>query len=644
MAQLMKSSSIPSLCGLEEELTCSICLCIFESPVTTPCGHNFCLPCLDLTWGELQKNFSCPHCRCCFESRPELKKNTVLCRVVEQFQLTQDGPSSKEKQKEKRWDASSSPPAVACDSCLEKAAAKTCLTCMASFCQEHLRPHLESPAFKSHDLAEPIKDLQQRKCQTHSKLLEFYCKEHGNPICCFCLVTHKSCSTAPLKEAKHEKELQLKKRLTELYALNEKALQSSEKVRMEQKHASDTATRKLDLLKSEFLEIIALIQEEERESVKKLKAEEKRVQDKYEFVYKVLGKKRSEIQGMKDQIEMVLTVNDDITFFKKAAKLRQSSLKDVFVPKIDLDNNVIQSLYQKAFNLKENVKQSLTLPPENKTEAGAQWKTRIQMQPLQPGRKGSGSSDPKEPSPTATTSNLSATPSQDTTAQDAARDTKQRRRPAKRSQSPSQRGRSSSRPQAGTQPTALESFLSKSREELLEFATKFTLDYNTAHKKVILSEKNTKMSVSETVQNYNHHPQRFSYCSQVLGFQCFKRGIHYWEVELEHNNFCGVGICYGSMPRQGAESRLGRNSSSWCIEWFNAKISAWHNDVEKCLPNTNVKKIGVLLNYEGGFVIFFGVSEKMILLYKFKAQFTEALYPAFWVFSSGTTISLCQLK
>lgn len=161
---------------------------------------------------------------------------------------------------------------------------------------------------------------------------------------------------------------------------------------------------------------------------------------------------------------------------------------------------------------------------------------------------------------------------------------------------------------------------------------------------MILSERNTKISVSDILQNYTNHPQRFTYCSQVVSFQCFKRGIHYWEVEMEHNNFCGIGICYGTMPRQGAESRLGRNSSSWCIEWFNARISAWHNDVEKRLPNTKVKKIGVLLNYEGGFVIFFGVAEKITLLYKYQAQFTEALYAAFWIFSSGTTISLCPLK
>lgn len=175
-------------------------------------------------------------------------------------------------------------------------------------------------------------------------------------------------------------------------------------------------------------------------------------------------------------------------------------------------------------------------------------------------------------------------------------------------------------------------------------AANITLDYNTAHNKVILSEGYTKMSVSDTPLPYNYHPQRFTDCPQVLGFQCFKRGIHYWEVELQQNSFCGIGICYGSMSRQGPESRLGRNNSSWCIEWFNSKISSWHDDVEKCLPNVKTTKIGVLLHCEGGFVIFLAPGEKHNLIYKFKTQFTEALYPAFWLFSSGAVLSLCQVK
>uniref|UniRef100_A0A670YIZ5 RING-type E3 ubiquitin transferase n=1 Tax=Pseudonaja textilis TaxID=8673 RepID=A0A670YIZ5_PSETE len=604
MASLVEALS---MFGLEEELTCSICLCLFQTPVTTPCGHNFCLPCLEMTWMECEEKFSCPQCRASFETRPELKKNTVLCKVVEQFQISQDG-LSKGTCEEKREKADTSPTKprppspVPCDNCLVVDAAKTCLTCMASFCQEHLGPHLESPAFKSHQLVPPVRDLQQQKCQTHSKLLEFFCQEHRLPICSFCLLSHKTCSTTPLKEAKEAKELQLKKRLTELSALNDKTAKSLEQ---------NTTSRKLDLLKSEFLEIVALIHEEEQNSWKKIKSEEKRALDKFEFVHTVLGKKKNEIQMERGEIEEILAEMDDITFLKRATKLRQISFSDVFVPKIELDQNLLGAVYQKTCNLKEVTKRFLNITQEEKKKGAfiysfTYWDGfffRIHIWCI-------------------FLSCLVTIVG-----------------------SPKQRSQSSSKAETKSETTTLDTFLTKPREEILKFATQFTLDRNTAHKNIVLLEKYTKMSVTETVQDYKQHPQRFLSFSQVLSFQCFKNGIHYWEVDLEKNNFCAVGICYGSIPRRGPESRLGRNSSSWCIEWVNNKVSAWHNNKDTSLPTSKATKIGVLLNYDGGFVIFFGVTEKKIFpLYKFKIEFTEAVYSAFWVFSNGATISLCQLK
>ncbi|XP_015671013.1 E3 ubiquitin/ISG15 ligase TRIM25 [Protobothrops mucrosquamatus] len=638
-----------SMFGLEDELTCSICLCVFQTPVTTPCGHNFCLPCLEMTWMDTEENFSCPQCRASFEIRPDLKKNTVLCKVVEQFQVSQDGPSKgTREEKQEKVDSSAAKPRapspVPCDSCLVVEAAKTCLTCMASFCQEHLRPHLESPAFKTHQLSPPVKELQQKKCQTHNKLLEVFCQDHRVSICCFCLVSHKTCSTSLLQEAKETKKLQLKKRLAELCALSDKTAKSLEQVRAQQKQLSNTTSRKLELLKSEFLEIVALIHEEEKDSWKTIKAEEKRVLDKFEYVHTVLGKKKNEIQKERDEIEMTLTEMDDITFLKRATKLREVSFTDVFVPRIELDQNLLGTVYQKAFNLKELTKRFLGVPLEQKKKEGPKSEA-----PTPQPKEYRSSNVGIFVVPLKMPMVEEACPAAVGKTRDGAYATgvtnEQRNHLGKRVQSPRRRDQSSNRAETKSETTILDTFLTKSREELLEFATQFTLDLHTAHKNIILLEKKTKMSVTETVQDYEPHPRRFLNYFQVLSFQCYKKGIHYWEVDLENNNFCAVGICYGSIPRRGPKSRLGRNNSSWCIEKVNNKISAWHNDKDTSLPSNKATKIGVLLNYDGGFVIFFGVSEKKtIMLYKFKAEFTEAVYSAFWVFSSGTTISLCQLK
>lgn len=185
---------------------CPICLDALRDPVTTPCGHNFCLPCLEMTWGDevVGGPFSCPQCRTSFPARPELKKNTVLCKVVEQL------IPPKEKAEKWKGDADATgaaAPKVACDNCLQAEATRTCLTCMASFCLEHLKPHLDSPAFKGHQLVLPLSDLQQRKCPEHNKLLDFYCKDHAGCICCFCFVQHKACAAVPIQEAKEEKQV-----------------------------------------------------------------------------------------------------------------------------------------------------------------------------------------------------------------------------------------------------------------------------------------------------------------------------------------------------------------------------------------------------------------------------------------------------
>uniref|UniRef100_A0A3P9N2K2 RING-type domain-containing protein n=1 Tax=Poecilia reticulata TaxID=8081 RepID=A0A3P9N2K2_POERE len=163
-----------SLMSLEDELTCSICLSTFDCPVTIPCGHNFCQDCLLSTWTE---SYSCPQCRTLFETRPELKKNTVLSTVVETFRARSKG------YEDERDDV------VRCDTCMEAEAAQTCLTCMASFCEEHLRPHRENPTFRLHQLTEPVGDLSEHICTDHHKLMEHFCTDHGRLICSLCLQT-----------------------------------------------------------------------------------------------------------------------------------------------------------------------------------------------------------------------------------------------------------------------------------------------------------------------------------------------------------------------------------------------------------------------------------------------------------------------
>ncbi|NXM80931.1 TRI25 ligase, partial [Oenanthe oenanthe] len=614
--------SEPGLSGLEEELTCSICLCLFSSPVTVPCGHNFCASCLELTWAGLSGGFSCPQCRATFAGRPQLQKNTVLCRVVEQLQGRAGAKG--EEQEEENGDGEAGgcwaqEPPVSCDSCREAPAVQTCLTCTASFCAEHLRPHRDSPAFRDHQLCPPLRDLQQRKCPQHNRLFEFFCSNHGACICSLCLLGHKLCPTSPLEQAKASAQSVLKKKLVDLHNQSERTARAMSTVKTNQSQSSETASRKKELIRNEFSEIKAVIEERENEIMKAITEEEKRVWNKFDYIYSVLGNKKNEIQSLKDQIEMALTESDDVLFLKRAAALQKTSTKEAFVPVVEMDQNVMHSTYQAAILLKDAVKISVMQSRDKKEEGTVSlgklaFSQEAKPDQLQPECVCDGVLNMCGLFPTGQT--LFSVDTAPTTTPAAA-------------------------PAAASVKELMDSFLKKPREELLQYAANITLDYNTAHHTVLLSENYTRMSISDTSTAHRYHPQRFTDYRQVLGFQCFKRGVHYWEVQLQQGSFCGLGVCYGSMERHGPESRLGRNCKSWSIEWLNSKFSSWHNDVEKNLPNTKATKVGVLLHCDGGFVMFMAVGEKgNNLIYKFKAQFTEALYPAFWLFSSDAVLSL----
>uniref|UniRef100_A0A3B3HW88 Uncharacterized protein n=1 Tax=Oryzias latipes TaxID=8090 RepID=A0A3B3HW88_ORYLA len=81
----------------KEKLICSICFDLQKDPVTIPCGHSYCLECIQNFWiGEEPKAPSCPQCRQNFTSRPVLVRNTILAELVEDARKAELQPTSSE--------------------------------------------------------------------------------------------------------------------------------------------------------------------------------------------------------------------------------------------------------------------------------------------------------------------------------------------------------------------------------------------------------------------------------------------------------------------------------------------------------------------------------------------------------------------
>uniref|UniRef100_A0A672MJ58 RING-type domain-containing protein n=1 Tax=Sinocyclocheilus grahami TaxID=75366 RepID=A0A672MJ58_SINGR len=159
------SSSTPLLS--KELFQCSVCLDVFTHPVSLPCGHTFCQSCILAQW-TASGSSHCPKCSTVFQETPELRENSFAHEMAKQIRKQKGQRSS-----EYRPVASDN---VLCDMCtLEKAshAVKSCLVCVASYCEVHVTSH--TSRFTKHTLVQPQR-MDKRICRIHERPLELYCR------------------------------------------------------------------------------------------------------------------------------------------------------------------------------------------------------------------------------------------------------------------------------------------------------------------------------------------------------------------------------------------------------------------------------------------------------------------------------------
>ena len=220
--------------NLHEEVSCSVCMCMFTTPKQLPCLHSFCLHCLNgiQRTSGIHGKITCPECRKQFDiprsgDPSEFPTNFRINRLLDVLAIKECNTAG-----------------VKCGNC-DKRSAETlyCFQCCCFWCGECISAHNIIRANKQHKTL-ALKDFQDQDieavlkrpafCQTknhENKELEFFCKVCQVAICNACAVTeHEGHKKVILETAANEKKLQIASRIKSLKDIEQEKRNQVEKI------------------------------------------------------------------------------------------------------------------------------------------------------------------------------------------------------------------------------------------------------------------------------------------------------------------------------------------------------------------------------------------------------------------------------
>ncbi|XP_076120219.1 E3 ubiquitin-protein ligase TRIM35-like [Alosa pseudoharengus] len=155
--------------------------------------------------------------------------------------------------------------------------------------------------------------------------------------------------------------------------------------------------------------------------------------------------------------------------------------------------------------------------------------------------------------------------------------------------------------------------------------TSVTLDPNTAHPCLILSEDLTSVKFGDERQQLPDNPERVDKYASVLGSEGFNSGTHCWDVEVGENTQWNVGVMTESLQRKGDYTSM----SGLCYVYYNGAGYGACAPPHASTPLTVEQKpqrIRVQLDWDRGELSFYD-PDNNAHLHTFTHTFTERVFP-----------------
>ncbi|XP_053344377.1 E3 ubiquitin/ISG15 ligase TRIM25-like [Clarias gariepinus] len=293
----------------KDQYNCSVCLELMVQPVTIPCGHSYCMSCIKDYW--TLDNFSksrCPQCRQEFSTTPALNKNTMLAEILEKLRSTKlDGSPAR---------CTAQPGEVACDFCttVKLKAVKSCLECLASYCEMHIQPHHDFPALQRHKLVDATIIPM---CPKHDKLLEVFCRFDNSCICMSCLMDeHKGHDTVLTAVERDKKQVTLqanKHKFVEKRKATEKELDELRKLNAAHARSMEQSVEDTALA---FRSLITTLEKSCNEMENRIRDQEEIYNDRAADLQEQLEIEIAMLMGQEDVMDKLLQTEDNVYFLQ----------------------------------------------------------------------------------------------------------------------------------------------------------------------------------------------------------------------------------------------------------------------------------------------------------------------------------------
>uniref|UniRef100_A0A3P8SU56 B30.2/SPRY domain-containing protein n=1 Tax=Amphiprion percula TaxID=161767 RepID=A0A3P8SU56_AMPPE len=192
----------------------------------------------------------------------------------------------------------------------------------------------------------------------------------------------------------------------------------------------------------------------------------------------------------------------------------------------------------------------------------------------------------------------------------------------------------------------------KDRSDLIWYACDLTLDPDTAHCRLTLSDGNKKATHGQR-QSYPDFPQRFDEVVQVLCREPLT-GRCYWEVELNvaKGADATAAVCYSSLQRKGKSSLngIGWNNISWSLghKWEPGPVFYAEHDarcVSYPVPPSGCTRLGLYLDWSAGTLSYYTVSANTLShIHTYRTKFSGPVYAAFKLWTEDQKQTKIQMK